>query len=415
MQSTLTIDRPDKLWNRFFVLILLQCTFMGMCTQLFNSSAALLTSALNSSATQRALYLAAFPVAALIARLFIGNIVERVSRRSLILFGLALMFSMTSSFVFLRIMSILIVFRFVMGIGFCICQTAGSVATADIVGRERLGEGLGYYQLAMSIQTALMPSVSVYYSERGNFTPIFILASGALLASFVSIFLCTYEKRYPGIVPPPTTSASIADDPGSGYRADNKLTHLWMFFEKRAMPSTMINIIYQIGGSIVTNYLLLFAKEAGIPGAGLFFTMQAVSLFMVRVITGKFIDRYGSFVVYVPGCFAGMISLGLVILSPQNPILYYLAGILFGIALGLVTPSMNTAAIRCCPESRRSIAASTYMLSNDVGIGAGGFIWSFVISAAGYTTMFVSGIACMAVSLLCATWFFKVKMKGIKV
>ena len=75
---------------------------------------------------------------------------------------------------------------------------------------------------------------------------------------------------------------------------------------------------------------------------------------------------------------------------------------------------MNTAAIRSCPEERRSVASSTYMLSSDVGMGTGGFIMSFVIGLGGYRTMFLCSTGFFGIALAIAIYYFKVRMKGVK-
>ncbi len=40
-------------------------------------------------------------------------------------------------------------------------------------------------------------------------------------------------------------------------------------------------------------FLTLFAKESGIAGAGLFFTISVVFMLAARIISGKISDRYG--------------------------------------------------------------------------------------------------------------------------
>ena len=409
-------NRPkQEIWNIFFILLFLESLFMGTMTSAFNSANALHVAYLNGTATQRALMISALPCAALLTRLCIGRVVETHSRRTLIAVGLSIMALMTAGFLLSSDLNVLIAFRFGQGIGMSIAQTTSSVACTDIVSRPRLGEGLGYYALTNFFNQAIMPSVTVHFTDRNDFNGLYTLSLVALLVGIVCILLCRYEKKYPHLVAPPTTRASLLDDPGSGYDPDKPITRLWMIFEKRAVPCTLIAMFSTLGGSVITNYLLLYAKAISVARAGLFFTLQAFSMFVTRLLTAKLVDRHGSFKVYVPGVALAAGAFVCLSLCERVPALYYVAGPLYGMATGLITPALNAAAVRSCPEARRSIASSTYMLSSDVAMGVGGFICSFLISLWGYGAMFGFSFVCYALSMTLAIRFFCFKMRGTRI
>jgi len=410
------LSRPKReIWNIFFILLFLESLFRGNMISAFNSANALFVGYLNGTTLQRGMMIAALPTGALITRLCVGRVVETNGRRKLITIGLSIMILMTAGFLFVTNMNLLILLRFGQGVGLSIAQTSAAVACTDIINRKRLGEGLGYYSLTNFLNQAIMPTVVVGFTARNDYHGLFMIALAALVIGLGCTLFCNYEKKYPHLVAPPSTAVSLANDPTSGYKPDKPLTKVWMIFEKRAIPCTLIAALASLANSTISNYLLLYASDTGIAQAGLFFTLQAVSMFLTRLLTAKMVDKYGSFKVFVPGVLFAAGCFACLLLSARSETFYYIGGPLSGIGTGLIVPAMNAGAVRSCPPARRSIASSTYMLSSDIALGIGGFIGSFLISLRGYSATFVFSLFCYALSFSLAFWFFRIKNKGMKI
>ena len=82
----------------------------------------------------------------------------------------------------------LILWRILQGIGFALFVTAAGAAVADILPKDRLGEGIGYYALGQSLGTAVGPMIGIYligvYSARETFVVLAAMVALGIILSF---------------------------------------------------------------------------------------------------------------------------------------------------------------------------------------------------------------------------------------
>lgn len=142
----------------------------------------------HSTPSEAGLASSIFVIGALIARLFSGRWIERIGRKKTLYVGLTSSLVMTLLYFGVNSVMLLFVIRFLHGAAFGISSTATGTVVANIIPKERRGEGIGYYMLSVSIAAAIGPFLAMFLSRHGDFTVIFITSaiSGAL--SLVATF-----------------------------------------------------------------------------------------------------------------------------------------------------------------------------------------------------------------------------------
>ena len=137
----------SRLWTGDFTLTLAIafCAFVS-CQALNNGTPLYITRIGGTTSFAGALILD-FSIAAAVARLFAGRIVDRTGRKRIMVAGALLLIAGTVLAIPLPGFYPQIVLRVLQGVGFAFVTTASATAAADVLPTERLGEGIGYYAL----------------------------------------------------------------------------------------------------------------------------------------------------------------------------------------------------------------------------------------------------------------------------
>lgn len=382
-------EKP-RLLSKYFFLIMAVSLCTGLTLHFFNSTTSLYVSSLGGTASYTGLLLTLFTMAAIAARLITGRMVDVKGRRMVILAGLLIYALASLSFSFFPTLQALIFLRTLQGVGYSVCTTSIAVAITDVIPRQRMGEGIGYFGLSQSLSSAAGPGIAMALIAGGNFNRVFYAAAAILMVGFGLMAIFNYEKK---------VRASHLEKPVER-TAEKKENLLAVLFEKTAVPVMTISLFAAISSSATLTFLMLYAAKAEIAGAGLFFTLSAVSMVVARLFTGKISDRFGPLYSLIPGFLLSIVAFILMLLSAKIPVLFFIAGVLYGLGNGITGPVLNAAVIKRAPDNRRGAASATFMMSHDIGFGIGGMIWGAIIDFAGFPAMFIGCALFIVISVV---------------
>ena len=123
-----------------------------------------------------------------------GVLLDRLGRRGVFLSGLALVTVASAAMYFFPLVGMILLLRFIHGLGWGVATTASSTVAADYIPKARFGEGMGYFSLAASMAMAISPAIAL--SLRAG--PMFILATAFMVGStLLALFL-----QYRPVAPP---------------------------------------------------------------------------------------------------------------------------------------------------------------------------------------------------------------------
>ncbi|MEI3652962.1 MFS transporter [Lactococcus lactis subsp. lactis] len=328
-----------------------------------------------------------FIVGGFIARLWAGNNMKRLGAKKLLYIGTLVYFLLTFAYFFVHSVVLLLILRLVHGLGFGIAATASGTLAGAIVPSSRRGEGIGYYALSVTLSSAVGPFLSMFLYRTSGFYSLIWLSALLLFIALVGIFFIHVEK---------TTDSSNS--------VDNKVhkKFAWSnYFEKEALPISLIAFLIGISYSSILSFMDAYARNIHLSeAASFFFLVYAITVLLSRPVTGRVFDGFGdNFVMYPTYLF---FALGLLLIGfAHSGWMLLLAAIFIGLGYGSFSPFGQAIAIRNSEAHRLGITTSTFFGFMDMGVGFGPFILGMFMPLLGYRNLyFASAILALLIAVI---------------
>ena len=309
------------------------------------------------------LIIGVFTISAVALRPFIGQEVDRRGRKIILISGIVVFLISMLLYDYAKSVTFLLLLRVLHGIGWGAATTAATTLIADIAPPRRRGEAMGVFGMASNVAMAIGPALSIILLQAYDFSILFSIGAGISLVSLLLAF---------------PISETMVKHPKTP-----------LFSREALFPSALMFIVSLTYGSIVS-FLSLFALKQGIANPGVFFSVFAVTLILVRALAGKLSDIKGRKFVIIPGMI--LIAAGLWILSTASLLENFLAAaLLYGLGFGLVHPSLMAFLVDRVSETGRGAAMGTFTASFDLGIGTGSILLGLVLQYYGFQVMYTLG------------------------
>lgn len=373
------VESKPKLWTLNYVLICLSSLTVCLSFHSLMPTLPMYIQRHGGSSGMAGLAMAALTVAAVIIRPVAGWALDRFGRRIILITGLLIFLIPSLAYILMLPVIPLLFFRFFQGFGWGIGTTAQGTVASDVIPRGRLGEGLGFFSLAVSISLASAPAIGLWLVDRFSFHALFVFGSLLTVASLVLALMIKYPKLEPS------------------HQVSKR-----GFLEKPALRPSAVILLATTTYSSLLSFLALFIQQKGMSTAGLFFTVLAITTLVSRPLSGTIVDRKGRSG-YDLTVFSGLAAIIIsMIIIAQTSSLWHLiwGGILFGIGFGFVQPAMLALCITSVSPDRRGAANATYWTAFDTGVAFGSVLWGIIASYFGYVVMFYLNIIPPLLALL---------------
>ncbi|WP_339216520.1 MFS transporter [Ornithinibacillus sp. FSL M8-0202] len=362
-----------KLWTKDFIIISLANFFLYLVFYLLLVTMAVyVVEQFHASESQAGLATGIFIIGTLIGRLFIGRLITTIGNKRMLFIGL-LAFILTSCLYFIHFgITFLMITRLLHGIALGMASTATGTIVAEIIPKERKGEGIGYYSLSITLATAIGPFIGIFMSQHVSFELIF---SFCFVLGIISMAIAFFI-HIPEVKASPTKSNS------NGLKLSS-------FIEPKAIPIALVILVTSFCYASVLSFINFYAIEIDlVEVASIFFVVYGASILASRPFTGRLMDTKGANAVMYPAflLFGG----GLLLLSVTNgSVTLLLASILMGLGFGNMQSITQAIAVKVVPSNRVALATSTYYIFLDTGLGFGPYIIGFIIPLTGYRHLYV--------------------------
>lgn len=385
-------ERPKKLLNKSFLLLIVisLATSMGysMISTLVSSYAVSFGAQLSAAGVIAGI----FSISALICRPFGGYITDRLNKKRLcIITAVSISVILAAYSVCTSIQPLLLV-RVFHGAAFGLNSTVNMALATEYIPEDKMGQGLGYYGLGQVLSQIIGPSIGVEVKNLFGYHTLFLTVSLiTFLASLLLIFAFPYGKASP-------------EKSGADSRPRFALNQL---IAKECVLYALIAGLFSMSNGIVSSFLVLLGEEKGIAGISLFFSVNAVMLFLLRLAVGKISDRLNLLPVVNLSLLTGAFSMVLIGRFPILPVILMAAAVkAFGNIGGQI--SLQSACVKRVDAARIGVATSTYFIGADIGQGFGPIWGGQVAQAFGYSAVFY----CMAVVFLVGMAVFTIYQQG---
>ncbi|MGG0643098.1 MFS transporter [Sporosarcina gallistercoris] len=380
------MEDKQNLWTKDFIFIsIINFFIMIVMYMLIVTIAPFAVEEYGASASMAGLVSGIFIIGTLSARIATGRVIESMGSRRILLIGMVISVLAIALYFTAHSLPVLLLVRFIHGIGLGVASTATGTMVAQIIPPSRRGEGIGYFSLSTVLATAIGPFFGIYLSQHVEFKWIFVfsLALGVIgLAMFFFV-----EKR------PEEAPQEIVEPKGAPKGFAN-------YIEKSAIPIAVITLLAGIGYSGVLSFLSFYAKEANlVDAASFFFLIYAVAILISRPFSGKLLDRKGGTFVVVPSLI--LFACGLLLLSQTHTgFVLLVAGAIIGLGFGNFQSCAQAIALIGVPIKRIGIATSTFYIFLDFGFGFGPYFLGNIATAYGYRDLYMILSVLIVVALI---------------
>lgn len=366
------MSQEPKIWTKSFISISMTqfLIFLSFYT-LMTTLPIYVIDNLGGTEAEGGLVVTAMLLAAIIVRLFSAKLLDKTGKKRGLLISVTI-FAVTS-FLYLIIDAFmpLLALRFIHGLSFGIITTATGAIAADIIPPSRRGAGLGYFAMAMNLAVVIGPFIGLTLLQYTSFQNLFIILGILMIVAIMNSAMVNVPKE------------KVAP------KAIKQRLTIHDFIEMKAMPIALISSLVALAYASVMSFISVYANGLGLAStASYFFVVFAAVMLLSRPYLGRSFDSKGPKFVILPCLF--LFAIGLVSLSITNtPWMLLLSAALIGLGYGTLLPSFQTMAIQAAPNNRSSHATSTFFILYDSGIAAGSFIWGIVVTAIGFSNLYL--------------------------
>jgi MFS family permease len=313
-------------------------------------------------AEYKGLIIALFTLTAGISRPFSGKLTDTVGRVPVMAVGSIVCFLCGFLYPILTTVAGFLFLRLLHGFSTGFKPTATAAYVADIVPVNRWGEAMGVHGVCFSTGLAIGPAIgsmiTTYFSIDILFycSSLFALLSIAILANMKE----TLPKKQ-------KFSFSLL-----------RITR-HEIIEFQVIPSAIITFMSYVSYGAILTVIGDWGSHLGTSNKGLFFMVFTVASLVIRFVAGKVSDQHGRVLIL-------KISLALLVVAmlwiglAGSSLSLMGASALYGVATGMLSPTVSAWTIDLSRPEHRGKAMATMYIALEAGIGIGALFagWLFI-------------------------------------
>lgn len=342
--------------------------------------------------------IAMFTLAAGISRPFSGKLADSVGRVPVMLVGIFMTALCGLLYPFLTTIAFFLGLRFLHGFSTGFAPTGSMAYVGDVAPSHRRGEAIGLVSMFGTVGMAIGPVLGSFIASNLSLNWMFYISS---LFGVVSLL----------IVRPLTESLSTAQGISAAAIKNSFKVTKDDFYEPRVLRPAALLLLSSVAFGAILTVIPDFSLYVGLDEAekGLFFAVFTLSSIITRVLSGKLSDKVGRVKTLRMG-FALLVIALMVLATSKEPIQFFIAAFLFGIALGNNSPTTMAWTIDLSEDKYRGRAIATVFIALEAGIGGGALLsaWLYDNNPENFLVAFTG---CAVLGLLGFGLLFK-KMKA---
>lgn len=372
MSSSSGVKTPKpKIFNKHFVLLMcLSLTTSFGYSMISTMISSYSTDQLGATLSFAGIITGAYSLAAMFMRPIAGFAADFFSKRNICVASSACIGFIMLLYSVVPNPGSMLAVRILHGIFFGIGGTANLAMASSFIPKERMSEGLGYFGLGQILSQAFGPTLGIAVKDLvGGFRGLFVFIS---VFTFIGVALVAFFFKGEKVErPTEKRKISIGD-----------------FVALECVVYSLIGAMFSLTNGVVNTYLKQFSEQRGIEKFTLFFTMNAVVMFIIRTFIGKYFDK--TKLLYVVDFSLIVTAIAMVLIGRAHLLLpLLLAGALKAFGQGGGQISLQSACIKKVSPAKIGIATSTYYIGADIGNTVGPILGGTIADAfKSYEVMF---------------------------
>lgn len=341
------------------IILLLACTFFYMASPMLVTP--LITGfseSLGAGAVVMGLVGGLTNLCSLVFQPFSGNLADKVSKYKLSTVGTLCLILACVGYVISINPIMILACRVINGLGFACCSVCFSTWISNLLPKGRIGFGMGLYGMMNALAMAIAPAIGVVLYQNFSYRMAFVMAAAFAALSCLMIQL-TKDKGLPIVKP--------GSAPG-GFK----------LVEKRVIPIAFVIMSFTIPYCATQSFLVRYTETQGLNiTVGLFFTIYAAALLLLRIIFRNLFDKL-SFLVFMGVSTVSSLLAMVFLFHMDNNLEMAAAAIFMAGGYGIMCTVSQSAAVLLVGPEKRGLANSTYYIGLNSGMALGPIIGGFL-------------------------------------
>lgn len=334
------------------------------------------------------LSVAAFAVAAILARPFIGRLANRYGRRAVMVGGALIAALGGAGMSQMDSLAPLLAFRGLTGVGEAAMFVGAATLIADLSPRDRRAEGASYFSVAVFTGLGIGPVFGEWFLQDTQFERTFIASAffalaAAGLASFAPSFVVSPDAQDDARVEP-------ADAP--------RRAGLGRYIHPAAvLPGSVLAL--GVGG-LTTFFLFIpdYSRDLGMSSSGGLFLVYALMSLLIRIFGATLPERLGPRRMVTVALIAFAVGL-LAVATIEATWALWFAAVLIGIGAAFNYPSLNALTVNRVNDADRALAISSFTMFFEIGSAFSGLAIGGLGEIVGKQSAFYGGVMMVLIGL----------------
>ncbi|WP_410769045.1 MFS transporter [Fontibacillus sp. BL9] len=379
-------EHQGALWTKSFISLTL-CSFLLFLNlqMLLSSFPAYVKNQFQAGDLQVSLVTSVFAISAILTRFLTAALLKKWSRNALLFAGLIIAALTTGIYVFAGSVGTLLIMRAGYGVGFGIASTILPTLASQIIPLRRMGEGIGYFGLSSSLAMSIGPMIGLNVMKQSGFSTLTVIGTVTVIVILPILILTRSIPPAPRINSGEGANKAVSRKNSKG-GASNAVPRTP--FNRKLLFPALLNVVLSITYSGLLSFIALFGEFVHLEQVGLFFLFNAVTIIIIRPISGRVFDRRGHAAVLIPAALLVVVSMTVLSFATTLPLLV-VSALLYGLGFGAIQPTIQAWMLRTSTTEQYGAANSMFYNSTDFGVAIGAIILGGIASATNYAKMYL--------------------------
>ncbi len=336
--------------------------------------------------------IALFTLTAGISRPFSGKLADTVGRVPVMVVGSLVCVVCSLLYPLAGTIAAFLALRLLHGFSTGFKPTGTTAFLADVTPADRRGEAVGLLGIAGSMGMAAGPAAGSWIAQQLNLNAMFVASS---IAALLSVGVMARMRE------------TLPPDQRQRFRPALLRIAPADIIEPTVFGPALVMLLTVVPYGVMVTLIPDVSDHLGLPNRGTFFTVLTLASLAARFVAGRLSDRYGRVVVLKFSSALLVVGMGL-IAAAHTPATLLAAGVVFGLASGMNSPTLYAWTIDWAYDERRGRALATAYLALEVGIGAGALLAGALagtdVANAGQAFWAGAGVAALGFGALFLPW-----------
>lgn len=324
-----------KLYSKDIILVLAASFFYMSSPMLVTPLITGFTESIGASAAVMGFVGGLMNLCSLFCRPLAGNLADRISKYKLTFIGAVLMTIASAGYILAPNEMTVVISRIINGAGFACCSVCLSTWMSNMLPKEKIGSGMGFYGTMNALGMAVAPAIGVSVYQRFGYRTAFCIA---LLFSLAILLVIRFvgDKGEP------------VNDSLELKRERPRLE----LIDIKVLPIALIIMLFAIPYCATQSFLVTYVEVQGLDIAvSMFFPSYAVVLIVLRLSLRNLFDKLPFQVFLLISCISELLAIVLLAVMRSNAAMFLASAFLAG-GYGIMSSVCQSAAMLLAGRER---------------------------------------------------------------